>query len=131
MATRRTKRLGALLQAELADLLLRRVKDPRMTGVSITGVDVSPDMRQAKVYYSPLDEQRRAEVEAGFEAASPFLRGQLAARLHLKIIPRLTPVYDASLTRGAEMDALIRQVRERDRDLAGRSGDDDDPNREA
>lgn len=126
MGTRRTERLGNLIQAELADLLLKRVKEPRLAGMTLTGVDVSPDLAQARIFYSLLDAGRRTEVEAGFKAAAPFLRRELAARLVLKTTPRLVLSYDPSLAQGAAMDNLIRQARQADRDLAAARGDDPD-----
>ncbi|MCA1988096.1 MAG: 30S ribosome-binding factor RbfA [Desulfarculus sp.] len=126
MGTRRTERLGNLILAELADLLLKRVKDPRLTGMTLTGVDVSPDLAQAKVYFSLLDASRRREVEAGFQAAAPFLRRELATRLAIKTTPRLVLAYDASLVRGAEMERLIRQVRQADQEQAQTRGEDPD-----
>ncbi|MGD8561883.1 MAG: 30S ribosome-binding factor RbfA [Desulfarculaceae bacterium] len=122
-ATRRTKRLGALIQSELGDLLLRRVQDPRLRQVSLTAVDVSPDLSQAKVYYSLWDEDRRGQVEQGFAAASGFLRRELAKRLHLKTMPRLIPVYDSSLVSGARMSATIEKVRSQDELEARRRGE--------
>lgn len=126
MPTRRTQRLGHLIQAELAELLLRRVKDPRLAGVTLTGVDVSPDLSQAKVFFSLLEEDRRPEVLKGFTAAAPFLRKELAERLSLKITPRLVPVYDRSLAQGAQMEALIRRVRSEDQAKAAQSGANED-----
>ncbi|CAO0820115.1 Ribosome-binding factor A [Desulfarculales bacterium] len=123
MGNRRTKRLSNLIQAELGDLLLKRVKDPRLEPVTITGVDVSPDLSQAKVFYSLLDAARRPEVEAGFKAAVSFLRRELASRLQIKIMPRLWLVYDPSLADGARMDTLIRQAREHDQALARLHGE--------
>jgi len=119
VATRRTKRLGALIQAELAGLLLRRVKDARLKGVSLTGVDVSPDLTQAKVYYSLLGGGDPERAQSGFQAAAAFLRRELAARLETKTIPRLIPVFDDSIAHGAHMDEVIRRVREEDRRRAG------------
>lgn len=122
MGTRRTQRLGNLIQAELGELLLKKVKDPRMAQVTITGVDVSPDLSQAKVFYSLLEPGQRTQVEAGFKAAAPFLRHELASRLQIKVTPRLVPVYDPSLAQGARMDALIRQAREQDKALTQETG---------
>ena len=125
MGTRRTERLGNLIQAELADLLLKRVKDPRLAGMTLTGVDVSPDLSLARVFFSLLHAERRREVEEGFKAATPFLRRELASRLAIKTTPRLVPTYDPSLVQGAAMEALIRRVR-RD-DQAQAEARDDDP----
>ena len=123
--TRRTRRLNALIQAELSSLLLRKVKDPRLKLVSITGVDVSPDLRQAKVFFSPMDEHKKQEVEQAFKSAASFLRRELASNLQLKIMPRLFPVYDDSMVRGAAMSDYIEQVRQKDREL-NPAGEDDE-----
>jgi ribosome-binding factor A len=125
MATRRTERLGHLIQAELAELLLKRVKDPRLAGITLTGVDVSPDLSQAKVFFSLLDEGRRRETERGFLAAAPFLRRELAGRLSLKTTPRLVPVFDKSLAQGAHLEEVIRQARQADEAAAAARGEDD------
>lgn len=126
MGTRRTERLGNLILAELADLLLKRVKDPRLAGMTLTGVDVSPDLAQAKIYFSLLDASRRRQVEDGFKAAAPFLRRELATRLAIKTTPRLVLAYDASLVQGAEMERLIRQVRQADQEQALARGEEPD-----
>ena len=118
-STRRTKRVGALIRSELAQLLLRRVKDPRLKDVTLTGVDVSPDFSQAKVFFSLMGEGGRAEAEEGFQAAAPFLRRELSKRLGLKTMPRILPVYDSSLAEGAQMTDLIQRVRREDEAAAG------------
>lgn len=122
-ATRRTKRVGALIRSELAQLLLRRVKDPRLKNVTLTGVDVSPDFSQAKVFFSLMGEGQPDEAEKGFNAAAPFLRRELSKRLGLKIMPRILPVYDSSLADGAQMTDLIQRVRREDEAVAGEPGD--------
>ncbi|ADK84263.1 ribosome-binding factor A [Desulfarculus baarsii DSM 2075] len=118
MGARRTRRVGNLILAELAELLLRRVKDPRLEGLTLTAVDVSPDLHQAKVFYSLLDPQRQPQVEAGFAAAAPFLRRELAARLRIKTLPRLEAVFDGSIVRGLAMDELIKKARQADGESA-------------
>ena len=125
MGTRRTRRLGNLIQAELGDLLLSKVKDPRLSLVSITAVDVAPDLSQAKVYFSLLDSARRDQAQAGLMAAAGYLRRELAARLHLKSMPRLIPVYDQSLEAGARMDSLLKQARAQDEEAMARRGEHD------
>jgi ribosome-binding factor A len=123
MGTRRTQRLSPLILAELAELLLRRVKDPRLEGINLTGVDVSPDLGQAKVFYSLVDQARRPEVEKGFFNAAPFLRRELASRLQIKTTPRLIPVFDPSIARGLHMDQVIREARAKDEAAASARGD--------
>jgi len=125
LVTRRTKRVGALIQAELAALIMKQVKDPRLKEVTITGIDLSPDLRQAKVFFSLLDAAKIPEAVAGFEAAAPYLRRELASRLQTKVTPRLVPVYDDSMARGADMNQLIRKVREADQAAAAERGDEE------
>ena len=113
------------MRAELATLLLRRVKEPRLKEVTITSVYVSPDLSQAKVFFSLLDVGQVAEALAGFQAAAPFLRRELAARLRIKTTPRLIPVYDDSMVRGADMSELIRRVRAEDKARARARGEEE------
>ena len=110
--TRRTERINELLRAEISDLLQRELKDPRISGlVSITEVDVSPDLRKAKVFVSVLGEEAEQEstMEA-FTAAARYLRQQLTKRLTLRRTPELTFLRDDSLERGAHILALLDQA---------------------
>lgn len=124
MSTLRTRRLGALFQAELAELLTRRIKDPRLDQVTLTGVDVAPDLSQAKVYFTLHHEENRAQAEKGFQAASSYLRKQLATALHLKTVPRLVAVFDNSIGHGLRMEALIRRAKQQD-ELITQTGEED------
>ena len=110
--TRRTERINELLRAEISDLLQRDLKDPRISGlVSITEVDVSPDLRKAKVFVSVLGEEAEQEstMEA-FTAAARYLRQQLTKRLTLRRTPELRFLRDDSLERGAHILALLDQA---------------------
>jgi ribosome-binding factor A len=107
--SRRTHRVGDLLRAELADLLLRQVHDPRIRLVSVVDVDLSPDLRRAVVKVSALgtDEERAATVEA-LRHARGFLRSELARRMRLRVTPELT----FELDRGAEHSQAISDLLE-------------------
>jgi ribosome-binding factor A len=99
-----------LLRSELSQLLLRRVQDPRVKLVSLSRVDVSPDLRQARVLVSVLgsDDERRQALE-GLSRARGFLRSELARSLrHLRAVPELT----FALDRGAEHSQRISQLLE-------------------
>jgi ribosome-binding factor A len=123
VATRRTKRLGALIQSELSELLLRRVKDQRLEGVVLTGVDVAPDLSQARVHFSLYDRSRTTDALAGFNAAAAFLRRELASRLRLKTMPRLVPEVDETMARAARLEETIRRARDEDRAAAAARGE--------
>ncbi len=107
--TRRTDRLNALLRGEISELLAREVKDPRLTGlVSITRVEVSPDLRHARVFVSALgDDPAETDVLRALGSAAPFLRRELMRRLTLRHVPDLVFSRDDSIKRGAELTEII------------------------
>lgn len=110
--SRRTERLSKLIKQELSALLAREVSDPRLNNlISVTGVTISPDLRCAKVLVSILGgEVDKAEMIAGFNAASGFLRKKLAPRLRMRCIPELSFHYDDTIESGAKVLELIDQV---------------------
>jgi len=112
MASRRIARLNDQLRADLADLIYRELKDPRLTGlVSVTGVEVSPDLSVARVFISVLGtpEERKSAL-AALRSAAGFLRSQLATRLTIRRAPELHFVADTSIEHGERIMQLLRQV---------------------
>ena len=110
--TRRMERIGKLIKQEISGLLEREVNDPRLSNlISVTDVSLSPDLSQARVFVSILgDEEKKQDMLAGFNNASGFLRKELAPRLRLKCVPKLSFYYDDSIERGARLLNLIGQV---------------------
>ncbi len=107
----RTDRVGDQIQRELADLFLRGVKDPRIGFLSVTGVEVSPDLGLARVYVSIYGtESDQSGTLQGLESASGYLRAQLKRRLHLKRIPELQFHRDDSIERGAKINAALADL---------------------
>jgi ribosome-binding factor A len=109
---RRLQRLAGLLQEQLSELLLREVKDPRLTRlVSITHVVISPDLRHASVYVSVMgsDEEKVSTLE-GLTAAAPFLRRELNNRVAVRRIPELSFRRDDSLEQGSRVFDLLKQI---------------------
>ena len=120
----RTVRLGEQIHRELADLIRREVKDPRVGMVTISGVDVSADLSHAKVYYTVMgDEEARSASKIGLEKAAGFLRGKIGQAIKTRITPQLHFQYDDSPERGAHLEALIEhavhQDAERHKDESG------------
>ncbi len=108
--SRRTQRINELLQAEISQLLVRSVQDPRVRMTSVAAVDVSPDLRRAVVHVSVLDDAQREDSLAALRHAAGFLRHQLALRLrHMRVIPELFFEID----RGAEHSQRISDLLER------------------
>jgi ribosome-binding factor A len=112
MTRRRIKRFNELLRQELSRLLLRRVRDPRLSSVTITEVDVTADMRIARIYVSLLDddEETRQEVLHSLQGAAGFLRRELAHLLEVRHTPELTFHLDESARYGAHIDQLLAQI---------------------
>jgi ribosome-binding factor A len=108
--TRRSERVNELLRQEIATLIQRDLKDPRLSGlISITSVETSPDFRHARVFVSVLgsDEELDSTLKA-LHAASGFMRHELRVRLKdLRVVPELSFKSDRSIARGAEMSDLI------------------------
>jgi len=112
MSTRRMARVNDLIRKEISELILREVRDPRLSGLlSVTRVETSPDLRYAKVFVSLMgsDEEKR-QAEDGLAAASGFLRRGLGERVILRYIPQLTFRLDDSIEEGSRMLELIKQV---------------------
>lgn len=112
MATRRIARLNEQLRADLAELIAREMKDPRLAGlVSVTSAELSPDLRHARVFISVLgsDEERQRSIEA-IRSAAGFLRTQLAGRMTTKRAPELHFALDASIERGQRIMSLLHDI---------------------
>jgi ribosome-binding factor A len=121
----RIRRIGEMLQREIAQLLQREIKDPRVKNLSISAVKINRDLSVAKVYYTLLDlvaskEQGKdratllAESQQGLDKAFGFIRHMLGKSTQLRIIPKLHFCYDESLIRGTNMSRLIDEVVARD-----------------
>lgn len=110
MANYRRGRINDEVHKELANIL-REVKDPRVKDafVSVTAVDVTPDLKYAKVYYSALRGDPK-EVAKGLKAASGFMRSQIAQRLNLRITPELSFYVDDSISHGAHIAKLLHGI---------------------
>ena len=109
----RPQRLGDLIQREVSELLRLELRDPRVGMLTVTSVDVSPDLSHAKVFFTLLDKEKLPETLAGLKRSAGFLRSQLARRIKLYTTPELRFVYDESVERGDRLSRLIDSTRER------------------
>ncbi len=110
MANYRRGRINDEMKKELA-AILREIKDPRVKDafVSITGVDVTPDLKFAKVYYSAMRGEPK-EVYLGLKSSAGFIRRQVAQRLNLRATPEFTFVEDHSIAYGAHIAKLLGSI---------------------
>jgi ribosome-binding factor A len=99
-----------LIQRELSELLRTEVRDPRVGMVTLTSVDVSPDLSHAKVFFTILDKEHLEETLQGLQRAAGFLRSQLARRMKLYTTPEIRFAYDESVERGDHLSRLIDSV---------------------
>ncbi len=111
----RQEKLGELIAADLSDLLRTRVKDPRVGFASITRVEVSGDLRHAKIFVSVMgDSEEQKETMKGLKNATGFLRHELASRLTLRFMPELVFKLDHSIEEGSRILDLINKVERED-----------------
>ena len=108
MATRRSEKVSRLLQETIAELIIRGIKDPRVSGVTITGVDVSPDLRHADVYYRVLGTAADAHrAQAGLEHAAGYIQGVVGRELRLRYTPELHFEFDPTPDRARRLEELL------------------------
>ena len=106
----RPQRLGDLIQREVSELIRLEVRDPRVGMITITSVDVSPDMSHAKIFFTVLEKDKLPETLAGLGRSAGFLRSQLARRIKMYTTPELRFAYDESVERGDRISRLIDSV---------------------
>jgi ribosome-binding factor A len=125
----RPERVGDQIRSEIASLLTRDVHDPGIGFVTITRVQVTPDLQQARVYYTALgDEKARRTTAQALGRAAPFLRRQIGSRLRLKRVPELEFLYDESIAGQDRIEQLLNEIRaaERPADAVATDIDTDD-----
>jgi len=109
----RAQRIAERIQRDLADVLLREISDPRLSMVTVTGVEVDRELAYATVYVSSIEaDQRREEILKALGRAKGRLRSELAGRIELRAFPRLRFRFDSSPDRGARIEALLEQLRQ-------------------
>ena len=113
----RTMRVGDEIKKVIGMLIEREVKDPRIGFVTITGVKVSRDLSMATVYVTTGEMDDPEKTIAGLSAAAGFLRKRLGELIKLRNTPELRFIYDKSLDRGFQMDALLKRLADERNDL--------------
>lgn len=107
----RAKRVEALIHEELSTTLLKKIQDPRLVGVTITGVKVSDDLATARVYFCVSNRPNaKKEAQEGFKKAYGFIKHELASVLGLRYMPGLFFNYDESLEYGQRIDEVMRSI---------------------
>jgi len=112
MATsKRQQRVNHLIQQEISKLIEFEMEDPRLHGITVSGVEISPDLRHARVFIVGFsDAEREKDARAGLARAVPFLRRELGRRVQLRLVPDLSFAFDHSIDRGARIEQLLREA---------------------
>lgn len=113
---KRSQRVGDLIREEVAEIIMYRLKDPRIGFVTVTGVDMSPDMKNARVYVSILKEEDRELTLEILNSSKSFIRSLLSKRLSMKFIPTVEFRFDTSIEYGYKIDKLLKEIKDRDED---------------
>lgn len=123
---KRTARVSSLVRQVLGELLTFEIKDPRVRGVVVTDVEVTGDLREARIFVSrPEDDADAQALMRGLNKASGWLRRELGQRIRLRVTPALDFRYDESLAYGARIESKLRELGFGGEDDAGDAGPDD------
>lgn len=128
MPTRRQERVSSRIQEEISELLQKRIRDPRLTYVTVTAVEITADLKLATVFVSALGDQKsRLDALAGLQHASRYIRRELAQRLQMRFTPDLRFMLDDTWERVARVESLLEKLQNRplDNDVDASAQDQD------
>lgn len=111
---RRPIRVADAIKTEVAMLLLRKVKDPRLEGVTITHVTVTDDLSCARIYYTVLRQETAADAAKGLASAKGFFRSAIAQTLQLRVVPELIFSPDPMAAEQQRLEQLFQEIRDED-----------------
>ena len=113
--SRRTERVASLIQGVLAELVQKKLKDPRLGFVTVTGVEIGADLKEARVYYTVLGKEKdRANTQRALENAAGFLQHEIAEQLKLRFTPKLSFHIDEGLEEGMRIERIIHDLHKED-----------------
>jgi ribosome-binding factor A len=109
---KRSQRVSHLLKEEVSDIIMNRVKDPRLGFLTVTDVEVTDDLKMARIYISILKDEDRETTLDILNSAKPFIRSELGRRVRMKFIPSIEFRLDSSIQYGARIDRLLKDIGE-------------------
>jgi ribosome-binding factor A len=107
---KRSQRLRILLREEIADIVMNRIKDPRLGFVTVTDVDLTEDLKIARIFVSVMEEADKERSIEILNAARGLVRSEISRRLRIKVIPAVEFRIDRSITHGRKIDALLKEI---------------------
>lgn len=112
MASVKQKRIASEMVRVISEILMEEARDSLLKTITITGVDVAPDLSFAKVYFTSLSEMDHKQLEKEMEEASPFIRTHLAEKMDLRNTPKLKFLYDESIEYGNKIEKILEEIHE-------------------
>jgi ribosome-binding factor A len=100
-----------LIREEVANIIMHKLKDPRLGFVTVTDAQVSDDLRHARIYMSVFEEEKKEASLKVLNSSVRFIRNELGKRIKIKFIPDLTFKLDESITYGAKIDQLLEDIK--------------------
>jgi ribosome-binding factor A len=108
---KRSVRVSDLIKEEVAEIIMHRLKDPRLGFITVTNARVSNDLRHAKIYVSILEDVKKMESLKILNASARFIKGELARKLTMKFIPQLVFKLDESVEYGAKINRILSEIK--------------------
>ena len=120
LAGKRAVRVGDQLLREVADILAKKVRDPRVKGATLTGIHLSDDLKHGRVYFSVMGGREDIQkVQGGLDSAKGFIKREIGARMDLKYIPDIVFKHDPSLEMGQHMEKIFEKIKSEGPDESG------------
>ncbi|SDM65314.1 ribosome-binding factor A [Fictibacillus solisalsi] len=117
MSEIRSNRIGEQMKKELGDIIGRKLKDPRIGFVTVTGVEVTGDLQQATVFISVFgDDEQKEQTLRGLAKASGFIRTEIGKRIRLRKTPEISFKFDESIEYGSRIETLLTDIKSSDED---------------
>ena len=108
---KRTSRVGDQIMKVVADLLLRKVRDPRVKDVTLTGIEVSKDLRHSRIFFSVMGETKDIQkTQKGLDSARGFIKREIGSRMDIKYIPDIIFKYDPTLEKTEDLEKLFKKI---------------------
>lgn len=109
---KRAERVGELILKEVAFLLLEKAKDPRVRGVTLTGIHLSNDLKSARIFFSTLGGEREIrQAQSGLDSAKGFIKREIAAQMELRYVPDISFIHDPTLEKADRLEQLFHEIR--------------------
>ena len=112
LAGKRSVRVGDQILKEIADMLTHQIRDPRVQGATLTGINCSNDLKNARVYFSVIGGKEEIEkVQSGLESATGYIKREISRRINLRYTPQIKFEHDPTLETGNQIEKLFKKIK--------------------